>query len=76
MQELEDDKVDKVDRDYVIAHAQKQFEMENVPEIVEELYLKITKQGPYSEIRDIEDFVKELPELMCDAVKVLTAGDR
>ena len=53
-----------IDRSYVIDHAQMSFDMENVPTIVEDLYLKLTKQNQYSEVNNIEEFVHELPELM------------
>ena len=44
-------------------------------DIVDELYLKITKQEQYSEIQDVQEFVEELPDLMREAVKVLADGD-
>ena len=37
------------------------YEQENIDKIVNELYLRITKQGKYAEIEDISYFVDELP---------------
>ena len=72
LQELKDDEADIVDRDYVIAHAQSAFEEQNVNDIVDDFYLKFTKQEQYSEIQDVEDFVKKLSEFIQDTAKVLT----